>query len=73
MLCRHAGIRYLEQAVFNLDWDQLHLVYEALHERTNIIRLAPHLTSASFAAFPLYPILLRFCPRLFLSSISHAP
>jgi glycerol-3-phosphate dehydrogenase len=27
----HGGVRYLEKAVFNLDYSQLKLVYEALH------------------------------------------
>jgi glycerol-3-phosphate dehydrogenase len=39
------GIRYLEKAFMKLDYSQLHLVYEALHERATLLRLAPHLSS----------------------------
>jgi glycerol-3-phosphate dehydrogenase len=40
----HGGVRYLEKAVFNLDADQLKLVFEALHERKRILQNAPHLS-----------------------------
>ena len=39
----HGGVRYLEKAVFNLDYAQLKLVYEALHERDTLLANAPHL------------------------------
>lgn len=42
----HGGVRYLEKAVFNLDYGQLKLVFEALHERKRLLQNAPHLTSA---------------------------
>jgi hypothetical protein len=42
----HGGVRYLEKAVFNLDYGQLKLVFEALHERKRLLENAPHLTSA---------------------------
>ena len=40
----HGGVRYLEKAVFNLDYGQLKLVFEALHERKHVIENAPHLS-----------------------------
>lgn len=47
----HGGVRYLQKAIFNLDYDQYKMVREALHERANLIEVAPHL------AYPL-PIML---------------
>lgn len=43
----HGGVRYLEQAVRNLDWHQFKMVYKALHERKTLLQNAPHL------AYPL--------------------
>lgn len=39
-------VRYLEKAVFGLDYGQLKLVFEALHERKRLLENAPHLTTA---------------------------
>jgi len=39
----HGGVRYLEKAVFHLDYDQLMLVYEGLHERDRLLSNAAHL------------------------------
>ncbi|KAA0191728.1 Mitochondrial glycerol-3-phosphate dehydrogenase [Fasciolopsis buskii] len=47
----HGGVRYLQKAVFNLDFEQFRMVNEALSERANLIDIAPHL------AYPL-PIML---------------
>ncbi|XP_059169432.1 glycerol-3-phosphate dehydrogenase, mitochondrial-like isoform X2 [Physella acuta] len=47
----HGGVRYLQKAVFNLDYEQYKMVKEALAERANLIEIAPHL------AYPL-PIML---------------
>jgi glycerol-3-phosphate dehydrogenase len=41
----HGGVRYLEKAVWNLDYAQYQLVKEALKERTYFLRTAPHLSS----------------------------
>ena len=41
----HGGVRYLEKAVFNFDYGQLKLVFEALHERKHLIQNAPHLAA----------------------------
>uniref|UniRef100_A0A5B7B378 Glycerol-3-phosphate dehydrogenase n=1 Tax=Davidia involucrata TaxID=16924 RepID=A0A5B7B378_DAVIN len=42
----HGGVRYLEKAVFNLDYGQLKLVFHALEERKQLIENAPHLCHA---------------------------
>lgn len=42
----HGGVRYLEKAFKNLDYGQLKLVFEALHERRTILDVAPHLANA---------------------------
>jgi glycerol-3-phosphate dehydrogenase len=39
----HGGIRYLQEAVTNLDLGQLKVVRQALRERTLMLRNAPHL------------------------------
>ena len=39
----HGGVRYLEKAVFNADYGQLKLVFEALHERRRLLEHAPFL------------------------------
>jgi len=41
----HGGVRYLEKAVWNLDYSQYELVREALKERKYFLRTAPHLSS----------------------------
>ncbi|VUC34532.1 unnamed protein product [Clonostachys rosea] len=40
----HGGVRYLEKAVWNLDWNQFQLVREALKERKYFLQTAPHLS-----------------------------
>ncbi|KAF3616203.1 glycerol-3-phosphate dehydrogenase SDP6, mitochondrial isoform X2 [Capsicum chacoense] len=42
----HGGVRYLEKAVFNLDYGQLKLVFHALAERKQVIDNCPHLCHA---------------------------
>jgi glycerol-3-phosphate dehydrogenase len=49
----HGGVRYLEKAVWNLDYDQYELVKEALRERSNFLHAAPHLTSWLPVMLPL--------------------
>jgi glycerol-3-phosphate dehydrogenase len=49
----HGGVRYLEKAVWNLDYNQFELVKEALRERTNFLNAAPHLTSFIPILLPL--------------------
>ncbi|KAK9808809.1 hypothetical protein WJX72_004100 [[Myrmecia] bisecta] len=50
----HGGVRYLEKAVFHLDYGQLKLVFEALHERKRLLENAPHLTQALPIMTPCY-------------------
>ncbi|KAM3485169.1 hypothetical protein MY3957_010006 [Beauveria namnaoensis] len=40
----HGGVRYLEKAVWNLDYNQYKLVREALTERKYFLQTAPHLS-----------------------------
>ena len=47
----HGGLRYLQKAIMKLDYGQYKMVKEALHERGNLLDIAPHLS------FPL-PIML---------------
>jgi glycerol-3-phosphate dehydrogenase len=50
----HGGVRYLEKAVKQLDYGQLKLVFEALHERSHLLAAAPHLTNALPTVMPCY-------------------
>ena len=50
----HGGVRYLEKAVFNLDREQYKLVREALHERANLLEIAPHLAKPLPIMLPVY-------------------
>lgn len=49
----HGGVRYLEKAVWNLDYGQYQLVKEALRERKNFLYTAPHLSSWLPVMLPL--------------------
>jgi len=49
----HGGVRYLEKAVWNLDYPQLELVIEALRERKGFLNIAPHLSSSLPILLPL--------------------
>lgn len=49
----HGGVRYLEKAVWNLDYSQLQLVMEALHERKTFLDIAPHLSHSLPILLPL--------------------
>ncbi|KND92767.1 Glycerol-3-phosphate dehydrogenase, mitochondrial [Tolypocladium ophioglossoides CBS 100239] len=40
----HGGVRYLEKAIWNLDYNQYQLVREALKERKYFLQTAPHLS-----------------------------
>lgn len=52
----HGGVRYLEKAVFHLDLQQLHLVFEALAERSILVHQAPHLCSPIPTMLPCYKL-----------------
>ena len=41
----HGGVRYLEQAVKKLDWEQYKMVRKSLRERETLLKNAPHLSS----------------------------
>lgn len=47
-------MRYLEKAVKQLDPGQLHLVFDALHERATFLKIAPHLTRKLPIMTPCY-------------------
>ncbi|SPO07187.1 related to glycerol-3-phosphate dehydrogenase precursor [Cephalotrichum gorgonifer] len=49
----HGGVRYLEKAVWNLDYAQLQLVMEALSERKTFLTIAPHLSRSQPILLPL--------------------
>nr|XP_033799884.1 glycerol-3-phosphate dehydrogenase, mitochondrial [Geotrypetes seraphini]XP_033799885.1 glycerol-3-phosphate dehydrogenase, mitochondrial [Geotrypetes seraphini]XP_033799886.1 glycerol-3-phosphate dehydrogenase, mitochondrial [Geotrypetes seraphini] len=50
----HGGVRYLQKAFMNLDMEQYRLVKEALHERANLLEIAPHLSSPLPIMLPVY-------------------
>lgn len=50
----HGGVRYLQKAILNLDIEQYRMVKEALHERTNMLTAAPHLTHPLPIMLPVY-------------------
>jgi glycerol-3-phosphate dehydrogenase len=50
----HGGVRYLQKAIFELDYDQYKLVREALHERRIFLQTAPYLSSMLPIMLPVY-------------------
>ena len=50
----HGGVRYLEKAIKQLDYEQYKLVKEALHERANLLKIAPHLSAPLPIMLPVY-------------------
>lgn len=50
----HGGVRYLQQAIMKLDYKQYEMVREALDERANLLRIAPHLAYALPIMLPVY-------------------
>ena len=52
----HGGVRYLEQAVKQIDRTQFRLVQEALRERAALLELAPHLVHELAIFVPLYQL-----------------
>uniref|UniRef100_UPI00358E1AF5 glycerol-3-phosphate dehydrogenase, mitochondrial isoform X2 n=1 Tax=Myxine glutinosa TaxID=7769 RepID=UPI00358E1AF5 len=50
----HGGVRYLQKAFMNFDIEQYYMVKEALHERSNLLMIAPHLSSALPIMLPVY-------------------
>ncbi|GAA5821120.1 hypothetical protein JCM11251_001972 [Rhodosporidiobolus azoricus] len=50
----HGGVRYLQKAVFELDYEQYKLVKEALHERKTFLHIAPYLSHSLPIMLPIY-------------------
>lgn len=50
----HGGVRYLQKAIMKLDMQQYKMVKEALHERRNLLEIAPHLAGPLEIMLPVY-------------------
>lgn len=50
----HGGVRYLQKAIFNFDYEQYKMVREALKERANLLEIAPHLSAPLPIMLPIY-------------------
>ncbi|EAL22149.1 hypothetical protein CNBC2870 [Cryptococcus deneoformans B-3501A] len=50
----HGGVRYLQKAIFELDYEQWKLVKEALRERRIFLETAPHLSHMLPILLPIY-------------------
>ncbi|KAJ7221662.1 FAD dependent oxidoreductase-domain-containing protein [Mycena pura] len=50
----HGGVRYLQKAIFELDYEQYKLVREALHERRIFLQTAPYLSAMLPIMLPIY-------------------
>ncbi|KAK8865817.1 hypothetical protein IAR55_000964 [Kwoniella newhampshirensis] len=50
----HGGVRYLQKAIFELDYEQWKLVKEALRERRIFLETAPHLSAMLPILLPIY-------------------
>ncbi|CAG8443548.1 5470_t:CDS:2 [Acaulospora colombiana] len=50
----HGGVRYLEKAFKELDYEQYKLVREALHERATFLHIAPYLSYPLPIILPIY-------------------
>ncbi|CAL8097050.1 unnamed protein product [Orchesella dallaii] len=52
----HGGVRYLQKAIMNFDVEQYRMVKEALHERSNLLQIAPHLSYPLPIMLPVYKL-----------------
>ncbi|KAJ3086340.1 mitochondrial glycerol-3-phosphate dehydrogenase [Quaeritorhiza haematococci] len=52
----HGGVRYLEKAFLEADYEQYKLVKEALHERGVFLRIAPYLSYQLPIMLPIYQL-----------------
>ncbi|RUS21830.1 FAD dependent oxidoreductase-domain-containing protein [Endogone sp. FLAS-F59071] len=52
----HGGVRYLQKAILELDYEQYKLVKEALHERATFLKIAPYLSSQLPIMLPVYNV-----------------
>ncbi|XP_046745836.1 glycerol-3-phosphate dehydrogenase, mitochondrial isoform X1 [Diprion similis] len=50
----HGGVRYLQKAIMQLDFEQYRMVKEALHERASMLHSAPHLAHPLPIMLPVY-------------------
>ncbi|NXB69469.1 GPDM protein, partial [Donacobius atricapilla] len=50
----HGGVRYLQKAIMNLDFEQCRMVKEALEERAHLLHSAPHLSAPLPIMLPIY-------------------
>jgi len=50
----HGGVRYLEAALLHMDRVQFNLVRDGLHERSVLLKIAPHLCHRLTLVTPLY-------------------
>nr|XP_023023888.1 glycerol-3-phosphate dehydrogenase, mitochondrial isoform X2 [Leptinotarsa decemlineata] len=50
----HGGVRYLQKAIMQLDFEQYRMVKEALHERASMLNQAPHLAHPLPIMLPVY-------------------
>lgn len=50
----HGGVRYLQKAIFEADYEQYKLVREALHERRIFLQTAPYLSAMLPIMLPIY-------------------
>jgi len=50
----HGGVRYLEQAIKEADFQEYHVLVRALHERVRMMENAPHLTRSLEFLVPSY-------------------
>lgn len=49
----HGGVRYLQEAIMNCDFQQFQILAEALRERGQLLKMAPHLTKVLPILVPL--------------------
>ncbi|XP_065163147.1 glycerol-3-phosphate dehydrogenase, mitochondrial isoform X1 [Atheta coriaria] len=50
----HGGVRYLQKAIMQLDYEQYKMVKEALNERSSMLHAAPHLAHPLPIMLPVY-------------------
>lgn len=50
----HGGVRYLQKAIMELDYEQYKMVKEALHERRTFLHIAPYLSNPLPILIPAY-------------------
>lgn len=60
----HGGVRYLEQALLDMDISQYKLVREALQERSTFLKIAPHLSHPLPIITPVYSTFEKIYYRL---------